>query len=160
MGWAAPVAGVISTIGGALIGRSGQNRAIGAQERATQAQIQLERERDAARQQRYQSSMEDYRREKTQYDQIRRAMLSHYGINLPGEGQAGAGAGATGVSLGELVSGAGRMGAPTKFGPAAAPAAGAALGAEAPAPGGDLGGEAGPSGEDLFDWRRYGVPQS
>ena len=146
--------GAASTLGGALIGRSGQNRAIGAQERATQAQIALERERDAARQRRYDAAMVDYRKEKDFYDQTRRQLLEHYyGIKQPapaapapapgGQGQGMAPVG--GVTLGGLMS----RPPVASGGPALGPSA--VLGPPDP-------GQPSPDAEaDVFDWRRYGV---
>ena len=140
--------GAASTLGGALIGRSGQNRAIGAQERATQAQIALERERDAARQRRYDAAMVDYRKEKDFYDQTRRQLLEHYyGIKQPAPAAPAAAPGGQGqgLTLGGLMGGA----PPAFGGPAQGPPA--VLGPPDP-------GQPSPDAEaDVFDWRRYGV---
>lgn len=156
MGWASAAANVVGALGGALIGRSGQGKAIGAQERATMAQIQLERDRDAAKQKRYESGMADYRREKENWDNIRRTLLSHYlGVQLPGGGgQAPGGAppgntGFAGGTLGQLAGGI-------------SPQPPVAMGMD-PMGTGAQGGlpdmTAAPiSTEEAFDWRRYGVP--
>jgi hypothetical protein len=149
-------------LGAALIGRSAQNRGYAAQERATSQRIQLERERDAARQRRYDQSMENYRREKDQYDTIRRSLLSHYGITLPtpsapggatgaAPGGAPPGAGAQGMSLGDLMGGRGGVAGPMGGGGGGfeppAPAA--------PGPGGPPAAPVDPFKEDILDWRRY-----
>jgi hypothetical protein len=160
MGWAAPVASIVTGIGGALIGRSGQNKALQAQERATNAQLQYQREQDAGRSQRYERAYGAYEKEKAQYDQIRRALLSHYGVNFGdapggapaggGEVRGGMGAGG-GMNVGQLLGGG-----QTAIG--GAPVSGAPDAGLGPA------GPAGPSepgplvaDEDVFDWRRYGV---
>lgn len=160
MAWAAPVASVVTGIGGALIGRSGQNRALSAQERAATAQLQYQREQDANRARRYDSAMTDYRAEKAQYDAIRRAVLGHYGINLPDPSArtvAGPGASPTqsgGMNLEQLV-GVGQRFAST---PRIAP--GPTDGSVAPVAGSQSS-EALTDGEsvrdDVFDWRNYGV---
>src|SRR5262245_52400513 len=115
MGWAAPVANLAGALGGALIGRSGQNAQLKAQERATNAQIALERERDAARTSRYNQAYADYQKKDAEYNMIRRALLGHYGVNLGGGGEGGGApapaaapppqVGTQGVSLGQLMSG-------------------------------------------------------
>lgn len=147
MALAAPIASVVGGIGGALIGRSGQNRALQSQERATMAQIQLERDRDAARNARFEAANRRYDQEMANYNQIRRQLLGHYGINLGDQGGGAAPAGAQGVkggmSLGDLVSRGDGM-APMGGAPAAAPALGPAE-------------EAMGGGGDVFDWRNYGV---
>jgi hypothetical protein len=157
------------SLGGALIGRSGQNRALQSQERATNAQIQLERERDAARQQRYAASMENYNRENAEYNQMRRALLAHYGVNFGDTGAApsGGGGGAQGgmgagggydvtmgnpgggISLGALMQGQ-ATGGGGPAGPTPAPPPGDPAGAK-----GTLGDMM--EGGDAFDWRNYGV---
>jgi hypothetical protein len=159
MGWAAPVAQVAGAIGGALIGRSGQGQAIKSQERAAMQQIALERERDAARGQRYNTAMTAYNQEKQQYDQMRRALLAHYGVNMGGApgggtpspagdvkgpmGSAGVSPMSGGVSLGAL------MGGGSAPAPAAGDPAAAAARPDEPVPLVDEG--------DAFDWRRYGA---
>lgn len=167
MGWAGAVAGLAGNIGGALIGRSGQSQALKAQERATQAQIQLERDRDAAKQRRYDTAMSGYTREKEQYDSYRRALLEHYGIKLPAPAAAGPG-GAAGAPAGMApMAAGGPAGGPANLGQLMQAGAGfgaapAALGPPpVAAPGAP--GEGGPAvpdvaaGDDAFDWRRYGV---
>jgi hypothetical protein len=160
--------GAAASLGGGLIARSGQNRAISSQERTTNAQIQLERERDAARQQRYQASMEDYRRKDAEYNQMRRALLTHYGVNFGDSGAAPAGGGGGaqggmgagggydvtmgnpggGISLGALMQNQATGGGPA--GPAPAPPPGDPAAAKGSL--GDL-----MEGGDAFDWRNYGV---
>lgn len=139
MGLAAPIASVVGGLGGALIGRSGQNRALQAQERATQAQLALEREREAARGRRYEQAYGDYRNEKTQYDQIRRALLGHYGINFGDTGGTPTPGAAKG-SLGDLVSRGGL----------------APIGGTVPAMAGGVA-PMEPVSEDVLDWRNYGA---
>lgn len=158
--------GAAGSLGGALISRTGQGKAIGASERATMAQLQYQREQDAAKQKRYDAAMQSYAQEKQRYDQIRTALLGHYGIQLPGAGGAPAGAGAPpagggeagqkGMSLGDLASIGGRFNtagaAPMPMadpsGPSVAPDGTPAEPAAPQAPG---------AGTDVFDWRNYGV---
>ena len=154
-----------AAITGAVIDSRGRNRALSSQERTSNQQIALERERDAARNARYSQAMDSYREEKRQYDEMRRQLLAHYGVNIGGGGgggQAPAGppasppAGGSGMNLGQLmgqppggVSGGVWGGGQT---PAEAPPA-AGLGPEGPGAPGSPDASAG----GVFDWRRYGV---
>lgn len=130
---------------GSVIQSRSQNRALSVQRRAADQQIALERERDEARASRYSTAMEDYRKQQAEYDQMRRALLSHYGVNYGAPaGADGAKAAAPGVSLGGLLANP----QATMLGPGGAPITPGTPGPEGP--------EA-MEGEDAFDWRRYGV---
>jgi len=161
----------IATAAGAALGGIFQsrasNKATDAQERAAQQALQLEREREAARKAEYDQAQARYREEYAAWDQQRRAILRHYGVDIPEyggtpstftskiraaqEARAGGGAPDAGaVDAGAPDAGAAYGGIPQRaaltLGRLVAPAANAGpMTAEQGAP------------EDWTDWRKYGA---
>jgi len=155
----------LGLFGGAKAQAGASNRAVEAQERAAQQALQLEREREAARKAEYDQAQARYREEYAAWDQQRRAILQHYGVDIPGsagggggtpstftskvraaqEARAGGGAPDTGAVDAAAYGGIPQRAALT-LGRLVAPAANAGpMTAEQGAP------------EDWTDWRKYGA---
>ena len=80
---AAGIAGAAALGGGALAAR-GANRATSAGERSTQAALQFEREREAARKAEFEAQQAAYKEQYDAWLQQRNALLRRYGVNIPG----------------------------------------------------------------------------
>lgn len=165
-----------ATLGGALIGSHAQGQANKSQQQASNAALQLERERDAEAKRRYDQKYANYQTQLTQWDANRRALAAHLGITLPGPAAAAPAPGAApggapagpqpGLTLGNIIGApaggrggmrpeAGQLGpitGPTQGLPPA-PAPGAPSGAP-PAQGMTIGDISG-----WNDWGKYAAPR-
>ena len=80
-----------AALGGAALSARSTGKGIDAQERAAQQALQLEREREAARKAEYDQAQARYREEYAAWDQQRRAILRHYGVDIPESAGGGGG---------------------------------------------------------------------
>lgn len=105
--WLGAAIGGAATLGGAALAAHSSGKATKANLTAQQEALSYEKQKDAARKQEYDKSVEMYKAQMDVYNKNRSALARRYGINVPNApmsvGQPSGGAGVPRVTLGSIM---------------------------------------------------------